>query len=510
MTNTDTNPKQPKQPLSERGSNRSRRPDSQAFREFIGTEWARPSAEMPALQDAAPSARAHREDLSKLFPGERLVIPAGQLKARNNDCDFAFRAHSAFVHLTGLGAEAEPDSVLVLHPQANGSHQAVLYFKPRSPRDSEEFYADSRYGELWVGARPSLAEMEATCGINCAAIDDLPADLAKDAGPGRVKLRVVPQADAQISQLVEQARQAAALPAGPDAVEVDERLAEALSELRLVKDAWEIGQISLAIKSTHKAYDAICQALPRALQHPRGERVLEAAFTSVAREEGNGVGYDSIIGCGDHANTLHWIANNGPVTPGSLILIDAGIEIDSLYTADITRTIPVDGVFTPIQRQIYDAVLAALDAAFEVLRQPGVLYREMHNAAMDVIAHHLADWGLLPVSAAESLRPDGQQHRRWMPHGTGHHLGLDVHDCAQSRREMYLDAPIRPGMCFTIEPGLYFRKDDLRVPAEMRGIGVRIEDNIYIRPDGQPENLSHFIPRTADEVEAWVQRLAKS
>ena len=111
------------------------------------------------------------------------------------------------------------------------------------------------------------------------------------------------------------------------------------------------------------------------------------------------------------------------------------------------------------------------------------------------------------VSATDSLAPEGQYHRRWMVHGTSHHLGLDVHDCAQARREMYMDAELRPGMCFTIEPGLYFREDDLLVPEEMRGTGVRIEDDVVVREDGSVERLTQDVPRTVEEVEAWVSGL---
>ena len=114
-----------------------------------------------------------------------------------------------------------------------------------------------------------------------------------------------------------------------------------------------------------------------------------------------------------------------------------------------------------------------------------------------------AEWGFLPVSAEESLQPDNEHHRRYMVHGTSHHLGIDVHDCAQARREMYKDGVVEEGMVFTIEPGLYFQSDDLTVPAEFRGIGVRIEDDILVTADGA-ENLSAGIPRTADEVEAWM------
>jgi Xaa-Pro aminopeptidase len=234
--------------------------------------------------------------------------------------------------------------------------------------------------------------------------------------------------------------------------------------------------------------------------------VVETVFGSTARREGNGTGYDTIAAAGAHACTLHWIRNDGQVREGELILVDAGVEMDSLYTADVTRTLPVSGTFTDDQRRVYEAVLEAADAAFAVAR-PGSRFRDLHDAAMDVIARRLAEWGLLPVSAEETLDAEsGGYHRRWMVHGTSHHLGIDVHDCAQARREMYLDAVLEPGMVFTIEPGLYFKEDDETVPAGLRGIGVRIEDDVVVTADGC-ENLSAGLPRAPDEVEAWMASL---
>lgn len=168
------------------------------------------------------------------------------------------------------------------------------------------------------------------------------------------------------------------------------------------------------------------------------------------------------------------------------------MEADSLYTADLTRTIPVSGTFTPVQRKVYEAVLAAADAGFEVVK-PGIRFRDIHQAAVTVLAEHLDAWGLLPVPLEEALSPEGQHHRRWMPHGTSHHLGLDVHDCAQAKRDLYLDGILEPGMVFTIEPGLYFKNEDLAVPEEYRGIGIRIEDDVLVTEDGA-ENLSTSLP----------------
>ena len=514
------------QSLAARGSNRSRQPDNQAFRDFIGSGWGPRPEGLPSRSEAAPWAAARREALGSLFPGERLVLPAGTLKVRNNDCDYRFRPHSAFAHLAGTGTDFEPDAVLVLEPlTAPGretvtkaaaaqapdtpTHEAVLYFRPRASRSSQEFYGDPRYGELWVGVRPSLEEVESATGMRCAHIDSLPDALAKDAGPGAVQLRVVAEADEAVTALVTTIRQQVGLEAGQTATEVDAGLAEAASELRLVKDPWEIDQLRAAVAATKAGFDDLIRSIPRARGHWRGERVLEGAFGAKAREEGNGLGYDTIAAAGNHANTLHWINNDGAVEPGQLVLVDAGVEVDSLYTADVTRTIPVDGRFTEAQRRIYQAVLDAADAAFARAGTPGCRFKDVHAAAMEVIAARLEEWGMLPegMSAADSLAPEGQYHRRWMVHGTSHHLGLDVHDCAQARREMYMDAELRPGMCFTIEPGLYFREDDLLVPEEMRGTGVRIEDDVVVREDGSVERLTQDVPRTVEEVEAWVSGL---
>ncbi|MEA5052910.1 MAG: M24B family metallopeptidase, partial [Propionicimonas sp.] len=229
----------------------------------------------------------------------------------------------------------------------------------------------------------------------------------------------------------------------------------------------------------------------------------EGMFGLHARHQGNAVGYDTSAAGGEHATTLHWIDNDGDLAPGDLLLLDAGVEIESLYTADITRTLPVSGTFTPAQRTVYQAVLEAQQAGIDAAR-PGAKFSDVHNAAIAVLARHRAEWGMLPVSAEQSLDPvEGGQHRRWMVHGTSHHLGLDVHDCALARNENYRGGVLKPGMVITVEPGLYFKSTDLLVPEEFRGIGVRIEDDIAITADGA-EILSAHLPRHPDEVEAWI------
>ena len=218
------------------------------------------------------------------------------------------------------------------------------------------------------------------------------------------------------------------------------------------------------------------------------------------------MGYDTIAASGDHACTLHWIRNDGDLADGDLILIDAGVEVDSLYTADVTRTLPINGTFTPAQRKVYAAVLEAQRAGLRAAKA-GNTFSDVHAAAIRVVAEKLHEWGILPVTVAESLdHVAGGHHRRWMVHGTSHHLGLDVHDCAQARNENYREGVLKPGMVITVEPGIYFKSTDLLVPEELRGIGVRIEDDVLIT-DGEPQILSDALPRDPDEVEAWMASL---
>lgn len=479
-------------------------PFSEAFREFIPQGWAPYASELPPARPAAAWTPARRAAIGAQFPTDRLVIPAGGLKVRANDTDYPFRPDTAFAYYTGLGEDREPDAVLVLEPVDNGedgsTHSPTLYFKPRAPRTDEEFYADARYGEMWVGQRESLDEMAAMVGFACAPISELADHLAKNLDS--TTLRVLRSASTEVTTQVDALRTDAGL--GHQSA-LDEAFAVAASEQRLVKDEFEIAELQRACDATAEGFTAVVADLPEAVRRGKGERWVEGIFGLHARHHGNAVGYDTIAAGADHANTLHWIRNDGDLHEGDLLLMDAGVEVDSLYTADITRTLPVTGRFTPAQRKVYDAVLEAQQAGFDAAK-PGATFSDVHKAAIAVVARHLHEWGLLPVTPEESLGPDGGQHRRWMVHGTSHHLGLDVHDCAQASVENYRDGVLKPGMVITVEPGIYFKATDLLVPEELRGIGVRIEDDIVITDDGH-RILSDKLPRQADEVEAWMATL---
>ncbi|MEU5137451.1 aminopeptidase P family protein [Streptomyces californicus] len=454
--------------------------------ELFGHGWAVTDL-APALVPGAAWAAKRRAAVSARFPGERVVVPSGGLKVRSNDFDYAFRPHSAYVHLTAeQGTSAVPDSVLVFEPSGS-SHQVTLFVRPRSPRDlgsgSSELHRDFRHGEFWVGRRRTLAETADALGIGTDHRDRVQAALSR-----RVPTRVVRGQDPLVDSLV------------PPSATADCELLAFLSELRLVKDAWEIEQVGDAVRQTVAGFHDVAGELSRAMRARRGERWIEGAFNRRARLEGHGLGFETIAAAGAHACALHWTRNDGPVRDGDLLLLDAGVEADSFYTGDVARTLPVGGRFSDAQRRVYDLVFAAQTAGIDALR-PGAPYGDFHDAAARVIAEGLDSWGLRP--GGRHLPHETSLYRRYTVCGTGHMLGLDCHDCASARNETYAAGTLEAGHVLTVEPGLYFQPDDLTVPEELRGIGVRIEDDFVITADGAL-CLSSGLPRHADEVEAWM------
>ncbi|WP_432945962.1 aminopeptidase P family protein [Kribbella sp. CA-253562] len=450
------------------------------LRAFMNSGWGDIERTDASLRDVAAWTEKRRAALSQAFPGERLVIPAGTYKVRSNDTDYVFRPHTDYVWLAG---DQTSDAVLVLEPNGSG-HDSVLYFRPRSERSQgEEFWRDRMYGELWAGRRPSLTETAKEFGLETRHVDQL-ANALKGDVPTRVRRGEDSSLSAQLSGLKVDADR-------------DQELAATLSELRLVKDPFELEQLREACAITHRGFSDVLAEMDQVRKY--GERWIEGTFWRRARAEGNDVGYTSIAAAGSHATTLHWIENDGPVTDGTLMLLDMGVENRNLYTADITRTLPVNGEFTPRQRELYQLVLDAQNAGIAALR-PGVPFASGHKAAMEVIVNGLDAMELLPVSVDEAL--ETVIYQRYTLHGVSHMLGIDVHDCAAARNEQYR-GDLKTGYVLTVEPGLYFQAEDLTVPEDLRGIGIRIEDDILITDDGT-ENLSAAMPREIDEIQNWM------
>lgn len=446
---------------------------------FMSDGWL----ERPLAAAAHPQLarlRERRAALSRAYPGVRLVIPAGSERVRANDTYFRFRPGSDFAYFMGGG---EPGAVLVLEPDGEG-HRTLLFVQPHN-RGSAEFFTDRRHGELWVGRHRGVDESALYYGVDAcrplAAAQEY-FRLANRAGGERAVLRGL---DESVDALL-------------DSRDADGEFAVRSSEVRLIKDDYEIAELRKACEITKRGFEDAIAAMHTA----HSERAIEAAFWRRARIDANDVGYLTIAASGEHACTLHWTHNHGALDPGALLLLDAGVECDSLYTADVTRTLPISGGFSPEQRAVYELVWEAQRAGIAAVK-PGNDFLQPNRQAMRVLAQGLIDLGIVKASLDELLDPQRAYHRRYTLHNVSHMLGLDVHDCAQARASEYRHGSLRAGMVLTVEPGLYFQPDDATVPERFRGIGVRIEDDVAVTAGGC-ENLSAILPSRAEDVESWI------
>lgn len=479
-------PPAPPAPDGTRTGHDSEAPD--ALVSFMLTQWKPAPDRLPGKLKRAEVFAARRRALSARFPGETLVIPTGHEKLRAGDQYYRFRPGSDFFYLTG---NLEPDCVLVLQPAGKGRHRDLLFVEPNPGRGDATFFTDRKKGELWVGPRLGVPQSKARYAVDeCRGLTELDEFLAALGSPAARPWRLLRGHSERADRLLPK----------QDEGQRDDELAQALAEMRLVKDAHEIAELQAVVDITRRGFEDVV----RALADGASERYVEGIFHLRARLEGNDVGYGTVAAGGAHACTLHWRRNDSPLVSGQLLLLDAGVEGNSLYTADITRTLPIGGTFTREQREIYDLVRAAQRAAFAQVR-PGVDFMAPNRAAMQVLAEGLERLGIL-ASAREALEDDKQLYRRYTLHNISHMLGLDVHDCARARQQDYKHGKLKPGMVLTVEPGLYFQPDDLTVPARYRGIAVRIEDDVLVTSRGM-KILSEAIPADADDVERWMARL---
>ena len=466
-------------------------PTQVVMSEFMKTGWTADEEEIISAHLVTAFTKLRREKLSKKYPEKRLIFPAGCLKIRSNDTDYPFRAHSAFAWITGIIAtDAVPDSVFIMEPTGDG-HEPYLFVHPRSNRQSDQFYKNTRYGEFWVGKRLSLNQTQSKYQAAVRELNQLESFLAN-----KLDSVIIRGQDLKTDQLVD------------INTEEESEFLNTNSIFRMIKDEYEIYQMQQAVDATVRGFADMVKIFPVATSKPRGERVIESAFYGRARIEGNDNGYSPIVAAGSHACILHWIKNDGDVLVDDLVLIDAGVELDSHYTADITRTFPVSGRFSKEQRDIYMIVFRAQSAGIAAVK-PGAKFKDIHNACMQEIAKGAYELGVLPVTVEESLREENGFHRRWQFHSSSHHLGIDVHDCAHARKEQYMDAVLEPGMILTVEPGFYIQADDTLFSPEYRGIGVRIEDDVLVTQSGA-KILSNSLPRHPDEVEAYLAKVLKS
>lgn len=461
---------------------------------FMLAGWGDPAAVLAPDNPVVAHTVERRARLAQAFPAELLVIPCGDYVTRSNDSDYRFRPGTDHVWLTGNTGAA---SVLVIDT-TGGEAGSVLYLDAPSGRTSDEFWQNDANGDLWVGPRPSLLETQDALGIECRPLTDLRADFERAAAHAKT-IRVLPTLDRAVDALVRSV-------CGPEFAP-HLALKETLDGLRLIKNDWELGEIQRAVDGTVLGFEDCAREWDNARGLARGERYLEGTFGRRARMEGDGPAYGTIVGSGNHATTLHWTANTGGLTDGDLVLMDMGMELPSLYSADVTRTLPVSGSFTPIQRDVYSIVLRAQQAGIDALRA-GIRFQDYQDACALALTEGLIDLGVLRCSVDEAMAPEAQYHRRWSISRSGHMLGMDVHDCNHAPRASYLTGTLSAGNVLTVEPGLYFQANDLSVPAELRGLGIRIEDDLLVTETASI-NFSAGLPREPGAVEAWMAAFAE-
>ena len=428
-----------------------------------------------------PAVFAARRDayMQQLGPGAVAVVRSLPERLRNGDAYHPFRQSSDVVSLTGFH---EPETTLVLRPGAE-TDRVVMFVRPRDPEM-----------ETWDGRRAGLDGAKQTYGADAAyASAELPGKLAEliaNADELHYSLGLDLEMDRLIGQALVRLRKLERKGQRPPRAVVDPR--GGLHELRLHKRPEELAALTTAAQIS-------CDAHLLAMQRGRPgvhEHELEALINHTFRSRGgSGPGYNTIVGAGDNATILHYIENASQVRDGDLVLIDAGCEYQH-YTADITRTWPASGRFTAPQRRVYEAVLDTQKSAIAMAR-PGVTLDEIHDRCIRRLTAAMIELGLLAGTVDE--RVADQSFRKFYMHGTSHWLGLDVHDVGAYTRDGK-PRPLEPGMVITVEPGLYIAAGAGDAPAELRGIGVRIEDDIVITADGN-EVLTAACPKEIDEIE---------
>ncbi len=474
-----------------RAANRAPLPGNGAF---MLAGWGDPPAVLPSDDPVVTYTVERRARLAQALPAELLVIPCGESHVRSNDSDYVFRPGTDHVWLTG---NTGPFSVLLVDT-TGGEAGSVLYLPAPSGRTDDEFWQNDARGDLWVGPRPTLRETQEALGIECRPLSEFADDFMRAAQRAR-RIRVLPTLDRNVDALVRSV-------VGPEFAP-HLALKTALDELRLIKNDWEIDQLRIAVDGTILGFEDCVREWEAARAHPRGERYLEGTFSRRSRVEGDGPAYAPIVGAGSHATTLHWTANTGPLHDGELILMDMGIELPSLYSADLTRTLPVTGSFTSLQRDVYSIVLRAQQAGIDTLRA-GVAFQAYQDACGRALTEGLIDLGLIKGSVDEAMDPSALHHRRWSISRAGHMLGMDVHDCNHASQGAYLTGKLAAGNVLTVEPGLYFQENDLTVPEELRGVGIRIEDDLVVTETSSVV-LSSALPREPEAVETWMAALSR-
>ena len=422
------------------------------------------------------------------FRGGSAIVPGATLSRRNGDNDYGFRQESDFYYLTGFD---EPDAVLVLAPE-HPEHRTILFL-----RESD------RAREIWDGRRLGVERAPTELGVDAAyPIDELDSRLPGYLIGARALWYDIGDDDARDRRILSAVASAASLARrngiAPQSIV---RAANVLHPMRAIKDDGELAAMRRAAEITALGHIAGMRATrPGAFEYE-----IQAAIEYEYRRSGAPrEAYESIIAGGDNATILHYNSNRAPLIDGTLVLVDSGCEFD-YYASDVTRTWPVNGRFSAEQRAIYEIVLRAQAAAMEAVR-PARPQSAFHQAAVRTIVEGLIDVKLLRGGIDENI--ETERYRDFYMHGTGHWLGMDVHDAGGYRGDDGHPVPLEPGMVTTVEPGIYVHRD-LDCDERFKGIGVRIEDDLVVTAAGH-DNLTLAIPKAIDDVEAIVGDASRS
>ena len=402
---------------------------------------------------------------------------------RNRDADYKYRADSSFYYLTGF---AEPEAVAVIETFAEGEDYRYSLFCRERDREME----------IWNGYRAGLdGAVEIYDADESGAIDGLDEHIIdKLLNKQRLYYRIGQNSefDARVSQWMQEAdaqqRRGGAAPA--EIIQLD----RIIDEMRLKKSAKEIELMQIASNISAEAHTRAMQNVKPNMM----EYALEAELNYVFGKNGCVPSYNSIVGGGENACILHYVENNKPLKDGDLVLIDAACEYE-FYASDITRTFPVNGKFSPEQKALYNIVLDAQLAAIDATRI-GNHYKYPHEVAVKILTQGLVDLGLLSGNVDQLI--ESEAFRQFFMHGTGHWLGMDVHDVGAYKTGEQWRA-YEAGMVVTVEPGLYVAPDDETVDAKWRGIGIRIEDDIVVTETG-PLVLTKNVVKSVEEIESLM------
>lgn len=426
--------------------------------------------------------KRRRKKITAQLGGAALLVAAHPEQIRNDDVHHSYRQDSNLYYLTGF---EEPESFLLIRP--NHVPETVMFVREKNVE--RETWDGFRFGPEGVKRDFLIDEV-----FQIDQFADKAVELLKGFEEVYYRLFKNPEADQKVEEVLKKLKRAHGR-SGYGLLTVKDA-DTFIGEFRLKKDEDDLVNQRKACQITAEAHVAAMKYARPGVSERQVQAVLSHEFymKGAARP-----GYSFIIASGASATTLHYNFNDQICKDGDLLLIDAGAEYN-YYSGDITRTFPVNGRFTAPQRKVYEGVLKIQKEIIEYVK-PGIYFKDLHRMAEEKLTDLMFELGLLNGRKEDTMKAN--QHRKYYPHGVGHWLGMDVHDAG-----LYFikgePRPLEPGMCFTVEPGLYIPADDTSAPAELRGIGVRIEDNIVVTANGC-DILTSAVPKEIDEIEALMK-----